>query len=76
VQLLEIAVIEKPADHVRRDVAGEVRRFAKQAKDVARARRLLAIAAVLEGASWAEAGTAKLLLRPQQPGGSPWLLVD
>ena len=35
--------------------AGEVRRFAKQAKDVAQARRLLAIAAVLEGASRAEA---------------------
>jgi transposase len=35
--------------------AGEVRRFAKQAKDVVQARRLLAIAAVLEGASWAEA---------------------
>jgi transposase len=35
--------------------AGEVRRFAKQAKDVAQARRLLAIAAVLDGASRAEA---------------------
>jgi Winged helix-turn helix len=35
--------------------AGEVRRFAKQAKDVAQARRLLAIAAVLEGASRTEA---------------------
>ena len=31
--------------------AGEVRRFAKRAKDAAQARRLLAIAAVLEGAS-------------------------
>ena len=31
--------------------AGEVRRFAKRAKDVAQARRLLAIAAVLDGAS-------------------------
>src|SRR5512134_739855 len=31
--------------------AGEVRGFAKRAKDVAQARRLLAIAAVLEGAS-------------------------
>jgi transposase len=31
--------------------AGEVRRFAKQAKDAAQARRLLAIAAVLDGAS-------------------------
>jgi diacylglycerol kinase len=29
--------------------AGEVRRFAKQAKDVAQARRLLAIAAVVDG---------------------------
>jgi transposase len=35
--------------------AGEVRRFAKQAKDVAQARRLLAIAAVVEGASRADA---------------------
>ena len=32
-------------------MAGEVRRFAKRAKDVAQARRLLAIAAVLDGAS-------------------------
>src|SRR5256885_13892854 len=31
--------------------AGEVRRFAKRAKDVAEARRLLAIATVLDGAS-------------------------
>jgi transposase len=31
--------------------AGEVRRFARRAKDVAQARRLLAIAAVLDGAS-------------------------
>src|SRR5271155_293917 len=37
---------------VRTDVtAGEVRRFAKQAKDGGQARRLLAIAAVLDGAS-------------------------
>src|SRR5947209_797922 len=35
--------------------AGEVRGFAKQAKDVAQARRLLAIAAVLDGASREEA---------------------
>src|SRR5262245_65688523 len=35
--------------------AGEVRRFAKQAKDAAQARRLLAIAAVLDGASRDEA---------------------
>jgi transposase len=31
--------------------AGEIRRFAKRAKDAAQARRLLAIAAVLDGAS-------------------------
>jgi Helix-turn-helix domain len=37
------------------NTAGEVRRFAKQAKDVAQARRLLAIAAVLQGASRAHA---------------------
>ena len=37
--------------------AGEVRRFGKQAKGVAQARRLLAIAAVLDGASRAEAAT-------------------
>lgn len=35
--------------------ADEVRRFAKQAKDAAQARRLLAIAAVLDGASREEA---------------------
>src|ERR1700758_3934314 len=35
--------------------AGEVRRFAQRAKDAAQARRLLAIAAVLEGASRGEA---------------------
>jgi hypothetical protein len=35
--------------------AGEVRRFAKQAKDAAQARRLLAIAAVLDGASRGDA---------------------
>src|SRR5215467_4652270 len=37
--------------------AGEVRRVAKQARDAAQARRLLAIAAVLDGASRAEAAT-------------------
>jgi transposase len=37
--------------------AGEVRRFAKRAKDVAQARRLLAIAAVLDGASREDAAT-------------------
>src|SRR5436190_20584594 len=35
--------------------AGEVRRFAKRRKDAAQARRLLAIAAVLDGASREEA---------------------
>ncbi len=35
--------------------AGEVRRLAKRAKDGAQARRLLAIAAVLDGASRTEA---------------------
>jgi transposase len=35
--------------------AGEVRRFAQRAKDAGQARRLLAIAAVLEGASREEA---------------------
>jgi hypothetical protein len=34
---------------------GEVRRLAKRVKDVAQARRLLAIAAVLDGASRTEA---------------------
>jgi transposase len=41
---------------LRRDYeAGEVRRMAKRAKDAAQARRLLAIAAVLDGASREEA---------------------
>lgn len=41
---------------VRRDFkAGEVRRLAKRARDVGQARQLLAIAAVLDGASRAEA---------------------
>src|SRR5262249_18731337 len=38
-------------------MAGEVRRFAQRAKDAAQARRLLAIAAVLDGASREEAAT-------------------
>jgi putative transposase len=38
--------------------SGEVRRLAKQAKDAAQARRLLAIAAVLDGASREEAAKA------------------
>jgi transposase len=37
--------------------SGEVRRFAKRAKDAAQVRRLLAIAAVLDGASREEAAT-------------------
>src|SRR5512140_1402103 len=37
--------------------AGAVRRFAQRAKDAAQARRLLAIAAVLDGASREEAAT-------------------
>ena len=37
--------------------AGEVRRFAQRAKDAAQARRLLAITAVLDGASREEAAT-------------------
>ena len=37
--------------------AGEVRRFAQRAKDAAQARRLLAIAAMLDGASREEAAT-------------------
>ena len=37
--------------------AGEVRRLAKRAKDAAQARRLLAIAAVLDGASRTDAAT-------------------
>jgi hypothetical protein len=37
--------------------AGEVRRFAQRAKDAAQARRLLAIAAVLDSASREEAAT-------------------
>src|SRR5262245_48507180 len=37
--------------------AGEVRRFAQRAKDAAQARRLLAIAAVLDGATREEAAT-------------------
>jgi transposase len=44
---------------VRSDYAsGEVRRLAKQAKDASQARRLLAIAAVLDGASREEAAKA------------------
>jgi len=39
------------------NTAGEVRRFAQRAKDAAQARRLLAIAAVLDGASREEAAT-------------------
>jgi hypothetical protein len=38
--------------------SGQLRQVAKQAKDAAQARRLLAIAAVLDGASREEAATA------------------
>jgi hypothetical protein len=41
--------------------SGEVRRLAKQAKDASQARRLLAIAAVLDGASREEAAKAGAL---------------
>jgi len=40
----------------RRDfTVGKVRQFAKQARDGGQARRLLAIAAVFDGASWEDA---------------------
>ena len=42
----------------------EVRRFAKQSKDVWQARRLLAIAAVLDGASREEAAKIGGMERP------------
>ena len=48
---------------------GEVRRFAKRAKDAAQARRLLAIAAVLEGASREDA--AKIGGMDRQTLGDP-----
>src|SRR2546428_8095143 len=44
--------------------AGEVRRFAQRAKDAAQARRLLAIAAVLDGASREEAAKIGGMDRP------------
>jgi hypothetical protein len=48
--------------------AGEVRRLAKQAKDAGQARRLLAIAAVLDGASREDA--AKMIrFNEQGPDG-------
>ena len=43
--------------------AGEVRQFAKRARDAAQARRLLAIAAVLDGAS-----------REEQPRSVGWIV--
>src|SRR5262245_38213095 len=43
--------------------AGEVRRFAQRAKDAAQARRLLAIAAVLDGASREEAVTNQSIIQ-------------
>jgi hypothetical protein len=49
---------------VRRDyTADELRRLARQTKDAAQARRLLAIAAVLDGASRAEAARIVSMLR-------------
>src|SRR5258707_5308113 len=47
--------------------AGEVRRFAQRAKDAAQARRLLAIAAVLDGASREEAATISGMDLPTLP---------
>ena len=47
--------------------AGEVRRFAQRAKDAAQARRLLAIAAVLDGASREEAATIGGMDRQTNP---------
>jgi hypothetical protein len=49
--------------------AGEVRRFAQRAKDAAQARRLLAIAAVLEGTSREEAATPILSSEPARSFG-------
>src|SRR4029453_15703720 len=48
--------------------AGEVRRFAQRAKDAAQARRLLAIAAVLDGASREEAPKVGGRVRPAVGG--------
>ena len=42
--------------------AGEVRQFAKRAKDAAQARRLLAIAAVLDGASREDAAKMRHMM--------------
>src|SRR5262249_31149782 len=47
--------------------ASEVRQFAQRAKDAAQARRLLAIAAVLEGASREEAAKIGGMDRPTLP---------
>jgi hypothetical protein len=51
--------------------AGEVRRFAQRAKDAAQARRLLAIAAVLEGASREEAAKIGGMDRQTLRGADP-----
>jgi hypothetical protein len=51
--------------------AGEVRRFAQRAKDATQARRLLAIAAVLEGASREEA--AKMAAWIVRRCGTGWI---
>lgn len=48
--------------------AAEVRRFAKRAKDAAQARRLLAIAAVLDGASREIVPTRSPLVRDRKAG--------
>src|SRR5947207_13329668 len=48
---------------------GEVRQFAKRAKDVAQARRLLAIAAVLDGASREDAAKIGGMDRQKLPDG-------
>ena len=61
---------------VRADFAAvEVRRLARRAKDSAQVRRLLAIAAVLDGASRAEAakvgGMDRQTLNQRVPGSSP-----
>ena len=54
--MARVGVATGQAIAVRTDyTAGEVRRLAMRAKDAAQARRLLAIAAVLEGASRSEA---------------------
>ena len=55
--------------------AGEVRRFAQRAKDAAQARRLLAIAAVPEGASREEAAKIGGMDRQTLRDGAPTSLA-